>query len=34
MPHLEILQVDAGHAVNLEDISGFNTAITGFLQRH
>ena len=34
MPNLEIVTVDAGHAVNLEAIDAFNTTVTDFLRRH
>ena len=33
MPRLEVMVLDAGHAVNLEAPAGFNTAVTTFLAR-
>ena len=34
MNHLTISELEAGHAVNLEDVEGFNAAVTRFLQAH
>lgn len=31
MPHLEVVDLDAGHAVNMEDADGFNRAVTRFV---
>ena len=33
MPALEVVELDTGHAVNLEDATGFNTAVTRFFRR-
>ena len=34
MNHLTISELEAGHAVNLEDVEGFNGTVTRFLQTH
>ncbi len=34
MPQLEVVNLDAGHAVNLEASEGFDQAVTKFLARH
>jgi len=34
MPQLSIAELDAGHAVNIEDSSGFNDAATRFIMQH
>lgn len=34
MPHLSVVDLDAGHAVNAQDSEGFNAAVTEFVQRH
>ncbi|XOV83014.1 MAG: alpha/beta fold hydrolase [bacterium] len=34
MPNLTIVDLQAGHAVNMEDSHGFNTAVTRFVQTH
>jgi pimeloyl-ACP methyl ester carboxylesterase len=34
MPYLEIIDLDAGHAVNLGDSEGFNKAVTAFIKRY
>ena len=34
MPALEVAEIDAGHAVNLQDVQGFNARATAFLARH
>ncbi len=34
MPQLEVVALDAGHAVNIEASMGFNEAVTQFIQRH
>ena len=34
LPHLEIVEAEAGHAVNLEASDTFNRAAVSFLQRH
>jgi pimeloyl-ACP methyl ester carboxylesterase len=33
MPGLAVVELDAGHAVNLEDAAGFNAAVTDFFER-
>ncbi len=33
MPYLEVCELDAGHAVNLEDPDGFNRAVVEFFER-
>jgi pimeloyl-ACP methyl ester carboxylesterase len=33
LPHLEVVGLDAGHAVNLEASNAFDAAVTGFLER-
>lgn len=33
MPHLSVVELDAGHAVNAQDAQGFNAAVTAFLQK-
>ena len=33
MPHLEVVELDAGHAVNAQDVEGFNEAVSEFLVR-
>jgi len=33
MPQLEVAALDAGHAVNLDDSSGFNSAVTMFFEK-
>ena len=34
LAHLEVVEVDAGHAVNLDDPAAFDAAVTAFLARH
>ena len=34
MPDLDIAELDAAHCVNMEDVEGFNQAVTGFISRH
>jgi pimeloyl-ACP methyl ester carboxylesterase len=34
MPMLEVAGLDTGHAVNLEDPTGFDAAVTDFIRRH
>ena len=34
MPHLTVVDLQAGHAVNMEDSEGFNQAVTGFVKAH
>ncbi len=34
MPNLTIAELDAGHAVNMEDSAGFNRCATEFIQQH
>ena len=34
MAQLSIAELNAGHAVNMEDISGFNDAVTRFIMQH
>lgn len=34
MPGLEIIELNAGHAVNMEDSEGFNQAVCQFIERH
>ena len=34
LPHLEVVEVAAGHAVNLEAADAFNQAAIAFFQRH
>jgi len=33
-PQMEIIDIDGGHAVNIENPNGFDAALTGFLERH
>jgi pimeloyl-ACP methyl ester carboxylesterase len=33
LPHLEVVAVDAGHAVNIEAADAFNAAVIDFLER-
>ena len=33
MPLLTVTRLDAGHGMNMEDPEGFNTAVTGFIER-
>jgi pimeloyl-ACP methyl ester carboxylesterase len=33
LPHLEVVAVDAGHAVNIEAADAFDAAVTDFLER-
>jgi 2-succinyl-6-hydroxy-2,4-cyclohexadiene-1-carboxylate synthase len=33
MPRLDVVDLDAGHAVNMEDAPGFNRAVTEFVER-
>jgi len=33
LPHLEVVAVDAGHAVNIEAVDTFDAAVTDFLER-
>jgi len=33
MPMLEIVELDAGHGVNMEDATGFNRAVTAFIRK-
>lgn len=33
MPHLSVVALEAGHAVNAQDAEGFNTAVTEFLAK-
>jgi pimeloyl-ACP methyl ester carboxylesterase len=34
MANLEVVELDAGHAVNMEDAAGFNSAWTAFIKEH
>ena len=34
VPCLEEVQLNAGHGVNMEDVAGFNQAVTDFIERH
>ncbi len=34
MPHLEVVALEAGHAVNIEAARGFEEAVAGFVERH
>lgn len=34
LPHLEVVEAEAGHAVNLEAPDAFNQAVIAFFQRH
>lgn len=34
MANLTVVELDAGHAVNMEDAEGFNTALSAFIQQH
>ena len=34
MAQLEIVDLDAGHAVNMEAAAGFNAAVQDFVRRH
>ena len=34
MPRLTVVELDAGHAVNMEDATGFNDAVTAFMDTH
>ena len=34
MPHLEVVALDGGHAVNMDAAVGFNDALVSFIKRH
>ncbi len=34
MAYLSVVDLDAGHGVNMEDANGFNAAVTDFIRRH
>ena len=34
MPHLTVVDLQAGHAVNMEDSEGFNQVVTAFVEAH
>lgn len=34
MPHLEVVALDGGHAVNMDAAAGFNDALVSFIKRH